>query len=80
MKNFRFRVWNPSLILSDEAYDAYLRIHPLAIFNNGDGTYRIESTILEINHDLTLSQLNDTLTSIYKAIAEINTKNNADKA
>lgn len=79
MKHFRYRVWNPSTILSDEAYDAYLRVHPLGIFNNGDGTFRLESALLEINRDLTLSELNDTLTSIYAAIYG-NKENNANKA
>lgn len=88
MKHFRFRVWNPANILTDEAYDAYLRVHPLGIFNNGDGTFRIESAVLEINRDLTLSELNDTLVSIYAALSNISTEdgeeakeeNNADKA
>ena len=79
MKHFRYRVWNPATILSDEAYDAYLRVNPLGIFNNGDGTFRLESAVLEINRDLTLSELNDTLTSIYAAISNIK-ENNADKA
>lgn len=80
MKQFRCRVWNPANILTDEAYDAYLRIHPLAIINNGDGTFRLESAMLEINRDLTLTELNDTLTSIYAAIRDSIKENNADKA